>query len=79
MAEDVLHVQIWPDDLDGGFVVQCIELPGCISQGDTEDEALANISDAISEMLQVIIRENARPEPDPEPGEVRSIRVAVGA
>jgi predicted RNase H-like HicB family nuclease len=36
------------EDEDGGFVVECPVIPGCISQGDTREEALANIRDAIA-------------------------------
>ncbi len=32
---------------DGGYVVSAPALPGCISQGDTREEALANIREAI--------------------------------
>ena len=32
---------------DGFIVVECPSLPGCISQGETEEEALANIREAI--------------------------------
>ena len=32
---------------DGWFVVECPSLPGCISQGKTETEALENIKEAI--------------------------------
>ena len=32
---------------DGGFVVSVPVLPGCVSQGDTRDEAMANISEAV--------------------------------
>lgn len=34
---------------EGGYSVSCPELPGCWSQGETEDEALENIRDAIRE------------------------------
>jgi hypothetical protein len=32
---------------DGWFVVECPSIPGCISQGKTVEEALANIKEAI--------------------------------
>ena len=32
---------------DGGIVVECPLIPGCISQGETHDEALVNIREAI--------------------------------
>jgi len=33
---------------EGGYTVTVPALPGCISEGDTYDEALANIRDAIA-------------------------------
>ena len=36
-----------------GFAVNCPALPGCWSQGGTEPEALANITDAIRDYLEV--------------------------
>ena len=33
------------------FAIWCDDLPGCNSQGDTREEALGNIKDAISEYL----------------------------
>lgn len=44
-----------------GFSVNCPGLPGCWSQGVTEEEALENIKDAISEYLEVVneLTENA--------------------
>jgi predicted RNase H-like HicB family nuclease len=37
-----------------GFAVSVPGLPGCHSQGDTEADALANITDAIREYLEVV-------------------------
>jgi predicted RNase H-like HicB family nuclease len=40
-------------DEDGMWVVECPSIPGCVSQGRTRDEALANIRDAIKGCLEV--------------------------
>ncbi len=47
------RVVITPDRRDGGFVVDCPTLLGCMSQGETIKEALAEIRDAISGWLSV--------------------------
>ena len=36
-----------------GYSIYCPALPGCATQGDTEQEALANMHDAIREYLEV--------------------------
>ena len=38
---------------DEGWSVSCLDLPGCHSQGDSREEALANIREAISLWLEV--------------------------
>jgi predicted RNase H-like HicB family nuclease len=53
-----------------GFSVSVPGLPGCWSQGETEQEALLNIEDAIREYLAVVV-ELARG------AEVREVEVAV--
>lgn len=40
-------------DEDGVWVVECPAIPGCVSQGETKDEALENIAEAISVCLEV--------------------------
>ncbi len=40
-------------DEDGIFVAECPAIPGCISQGQTESQAEANIREAIKECLEV--------------------------
>ena len=46
----VLHTDIE----DGGYWIECPSLPGCASQGDTVEEALEMIKDAINGYLQVL-------------------------
>ena len=40
-------------EADGGYSVVCPAVPGCVSQGDSLDEALANIREAILLCLEV--------------------------
>jgi predicted RNase H-like HicB family nuclease len=53
-----------------GYSVSCPGLPGCWSQGETEDEAIENIQDAIKEYL-------AAAEELIQDAEVREVEVAV--
>jgi predicted RNase H-like HicB family nuclease len=52
-----------PQD-EWGYTVRCLELPGAISQGETKEEALANIKEAIGLVIEVLrqdlmVRSNA--------------------
>ena len=40
-------------DEDGVWIAECPSIPGCVSQGKTREEALANIRDAIAACLEV--------------------------
>lgn len=40
-------------DEDGMYVSDCPAIPGCMSQGKTEEEAQTNIQDAIKQCLKV--------------------------
>jgi len=40
-------------DEDGMYIAECPAIPGCISQGATEQEAEKNIQEAIKECLEV--------------------------
>ena len=53
-----------------GYSVSCPSLPGCWSQGDSEQEALENIRDAIQE-YQAAITDTLQGE------DVREIEIAV--
>ena len=45
-------VTIYQDE-EGWYVVECPIIPGCMSQGKTEEEALQNIQEAITLCLEV--------------------------
>jgi predicted RNase H-like HicB family nuclease len=40
-------------DEDGVWIVECPAIPGCVSQGNTKEEALENIKEAIALCLEV--------------------------
>ncbi len=61
-------------DEDGIFVAECPALPGCISQGKTRQEALANINDAVKGYLESLNKHN---EPVPPSIFEEFIEVAV--
>jgi len=46
----MFHVVLEPDE-DGWVVAECPALPGCVSQGKDEQEALSNVRDAIQAWL----------------------------
>ena len=61
---------------DGGFVVSVPVLPGCISQGNSREEALANIREAVE-----LYVEDCRLSGDPVPEEdsLEYVEVMTGA
>ena len=48
-----LKVVLEPSD-EGGYTVYVPSLPGCISEGDTIDEALVNIGEAVELYLEPV-------------------------
>lgn len=56
-------ILFWSDE-DGAFVAEVPELPGCMAHGDTQDEALRNIQEAMAGWIEVA-RELRRTIPEP--------------
>ncbi len=52
-AESTKFVITIDRDEDGVWIVECPAIPGCISQGDTKQQAIENIQDAIKLCLEV--------------------------
>jgi len=63
-----LNVVLEPSD-EGGFTVCVPSLPGCISEGDTKEEALANIKEAI-ELYMEQVEDDFSVSPDTEVMEI---------
>ena len=53
---------IYPGE-DGFWVAECPSLPGCISQGETRDQAIANIREAI-EGYVLALQDDRLPVPE---------------
>ena len=49
------QVILIPDPEVGGYTVEVPSLPGCVSEGDTIDEAIANIKEAIELHIESMI------------------------
>lgn len=67
------QVILIPDE-SGGYVVEVPSLPGCYSQGDTIDEALENIREAIELHIEDMIEAGEEvPDDIPTSVEVRFV------
>jgi len=60
---------------DGGFVVSVPSLPGCVSQGESRDEALVNVREAIEAYLEDC-RESGEPIPSENGREIVEVEAA---
>ena len=58
------RMEIIPDTVEGGFAVRFPELPGCLTCGDTLEEAVQNAADCKKEWLIAAMEEGISiPEP----------------
>lgn len=77
MNEHTYTVLLEPDPEEGGYTVTVPSLPGCVTQGDTFEEAVAMAKDAIRLFIETLVE---RGEPIPEEREhpqIITIRVAA--
>ena len=65
------RIEIQQDE-DQKFIATCTSLPGCISEGDTREEAVENIKDAITGYLESLRKHN-----EPVPPSIREELVEV--
>ncbi len=61
---------------EGGYFVTCPSLVGCHTEGDTYEEAMANIQDAIKLYLQDLV-EAGEPIPENKWESFATVKVAV--
>jgi len=50
------------EDLEGGFWAEVPALPGCYTQGESMDELMQNVREAIAGVLEVMKEQGTRPE-----------------
>jgi antitoxin HicB len=73
------RVALTPDADDegrSGWIAEVLELPGCVSQGDTPDEAVDHLRDAMAGWISVAL-EDGREIPTPRPQDSYSGRFLV--
>ena len=64
MSAPHYHINLFWSDEDACWIADAPDLKSCTSHGDTPDEALANIQEAIDGWLEVA-REHDMPIPEP--------------
>ena len=62
-------------DEDGKFIASCPTLPGCASDGNTRDEAVANMKDAMEGYLASVLKSG---DPIPTPVSEEIVDVDLG-
>ena len=62
---------------EGGYTVSVPALPGCFSEGDTKEEALGNIKDAIEGYIKVLKEHGREDEIPKEAGFIETIEVTA--
>jgi antitoxin HicB len=66
-----------PDEEDGGYTVTVPALPGCVTQGDTLEEAIAMANEAIRGFLEALAKDG---QPIPEEHEhPQALTITVAA
>jgi predicted RNase H-like HicB family nuclease len=56
---------VYWSDVDDAFIVEVPELPGCMADGETYEQAVANARQVIEEWIETA-RELGRPVPEPK-------------
>ncbi len=70
------HVLLFTDE-DGWYVAQCPVMPGCVSQGRTRAEALANIKEAMELWLETWMEDGHEVPQDENYSEIATVEVQI--
>lgn len=71
------YTAVFEPAAEGGYTVTVPALPGCISEGDTFEEARKNIQEATELYLEVLTQEQDKPRPPKDLPVVAPIEVRV--
>ena len=71
----VYVVILEPDDEGQGFTVRVPALPGCVTEGSTREEALANAREAISGFIEALEKAGEAVPEEKEPVELATVAV----
>lgn len=77
MTEYKYTIILEPDPEEGGYTVTVPSLPGCVTQGETREEAIAMAKDAIRLFIETLV-ENGESVPE-EREHPQAITVSVAA
>jgi predicted RNase H-like HicB family nuclease len=77
MSEHRYTIILHPDEEEGGYTVTVPALPGCVTQGETLEEAIAMAKDAIRLYIESLIAEGQPVPEEREPLQAIIINVAA--
>lgn len=66
---------LWPDEIEGGYTVEVPALPGCVTEGDSLEEALVNAQDAIRAYIDALEEHGELVPEESSPPELTAVEV----
>lgn len=70
----IFTIKLIYDKAFKGYVAEVVNLPGCMSQGKTKEEAVSNVKKAIGAFLKVLAKDDVK---ETKNAEVRNVRVSL--
>jgi predicted RNase H-like HicB family nuclease len=78
-SNELTYTTVFEPAEEGGYVVYVPALPGCVTQGETFEEAQIMVKDAIEGYLVTLAEEGMEIPHEQEPGITAQIKVVVPA
>ena len=50
-------ISVEEDEVDGGYVAECLDVPGAMAQGETKEQALTTLIDAVNAVIAAKMEE----------------------